>query len=334
MEDRSTMTVIGHSLAKILAIKLDPLSSQDQVYNQDDGVAGGGSILSDQTKDSFVEGPPTTAEWLVEQVPTRDEGIQYAKSLFPFLSWISHYNMQWLAGDVVSGITIGAVLVPQGMAYALLANLHPEFGLYSSFMGPIIYWIFGTSKDISIGPVAVLSTVVGTVVEDLNSSPDHSYPANVIATGFAVISGCIVLAMGLFRIGWIVDLISITSLSAFMTGSAITIGASQLPSLLGITGFSNRDPPCRVVINTLKHLPETKLDAAIGLTSLFILYVIRYSFTRSAERLPRYKRLIFFANTMRTVVVILLCTMISWLVNKNQRETPAFHILGTVPKGE
>jgi sodium-independent sulfate anion transporter 11 len=72
-------------------------------------------------------------------------------SLYPFLTWISNYNLQWLFGDMVAGITVGAVVVPQGMAYAKLAELPVQFGLYSSFMGVLIYWFFATSKDITIG---------------------------------------------------------------------------------------------------------------------------------------------------------------------------------------
>lgn len=326
----SLATKTGHALAKILGITLeDP--NEDATAT----VTRGESVLSIQTSDSFVEGAPATSEWLHDQIPTQQEVGEYAKSLFPFLSWIGHYNLQWFAGDVVAGITIGAIVVPQGMAYALLAKLEPQFGLYSSFMGVIIYWIFGTSKDISIGPVAVLSTVVGSVVEDVASSPDtKDIPPHVIASALSIIAGCIVLGIGLLRCGWIVDLISITSLSAFMTGSAITIASSQLPALMGLTGFSNRDPAYMVIINTLKHLPETNLDAAMGLTALFFLYLIRFTLTSAAERFPTHKRIIFFMNTMRTVFIILLYTMISWLVNMHRREHPLFRVLGTVPKGK
>ncbi|KAL7788218.1 sulfate transporter family domain-containing protein [Trichoderma ceciliae] len=325
-----TSAKVERTLARVLGIKLK--DDDEDLYRYEDPVTRGESVFSRRTSDSLIGGPPTTSEWFHEQLPSQAEAMGYIKSLFPFTSWLPHYNLQWLAGDVVAGITIGAVLVPQGMAYALLANLPPQFGLYSSFMGPITYWIFGTSKDISIGPVAVLSTVVGTVVADVNAS-GTVYPANVIATAFSVIAGSIVLALGIFRLGWIVDLISITSLSAFMTGSAITIGASQLPSLFGLTTFSNRDAAYKVIVNTLKHLPETKLDAAIGLTALFSLYLIRYTLTQAAERWPANKRIIFFLNTMRTVFIILLYTMVSWLINKDRRDDPAVRVLGIVPKG-
>ncbi|XP_044724819.1 sulfate permease family domain-containing protein [Hirsutella rhossiliensis] len=321
--------MVGHALAKLLGIKL-----QDPRQDAGDLVTRGESVLSAGSRDSFVEGPPTTSEWLNAQIPSPGAAARYAKSLFPFLPWIRHYNLQWLAGDVVAGMTIGAVVVPQGMAYASLAKLEPQFGLYSSFMGVILYWIFGTSKDISIGPVAVLSTVVGSVVDDVTSRPDaKDIPPHVIASALSVIAGCVVLAIGLLRCGWIVDLISITSLSAFMTGSAITIAVSQLPALLGVTGFSNRDPPYKVVINTLKHLPHARLDAVMGLTALFALYLVRYGLAKAAERYPRQRRAIFFVNTMRTVVVIVLYTLVSWLVNMHRRDNPAFRLLGTVPKG-
>lgn len=319
-------SAVGHSLAKVLGIKLEEPSREE------DDVTRGESVFSTHTTDTFLEGPPTSAEWLHSQVPTGEEAVSYLKSLFPFLSWIGHYNLQWFAGDLVAGITIGAVVVPQGMAYAALAKLEPQFGLYSSFMGVIIYWIFGTSKDISIGPVAVLSTVVGNVVDAVQST-GRDVPAHVIASALSIIAGCIVLGIGLLRCGWIVDLISITSLSAFMTGSAITIAVGQLPSLLGLTGVSNRDSPYMVFINTLKGLPDTSLDATMGLTALFFLYLLRFSLTRAADRLPKAKRILFFVNTMRTVLVILLYTMVSWLVNRNRRDNPAFDILGTVPKG-
>ena len=326
------INAVGHGLVKILGIKLeDPrtatLTSSDSVTRLKDR-----SLISVPTTNNFLGGHPTSADWLDGQLPTKHEAGQYLRSLFPFLTWLPHYNVTWLAGDVIAGITIGAIVVPQGMAYAMLAKLEPQFGLYSSFVGVVLYWIFGTSKDISIGPVAVLSTVVGNVVNDINSS-GKEIPAHYIASALSIIAGSIILGIGLLRCGWIVDLISITSLSAFMTGSAITIAASQLPALLGVTGFSNRESPYKVVINTLKHLSEAKLDAAMGLTALTVLYLIRYTLIKAADKYPLRKRLLFFANTMRTVFVILLYTIISWLVNRNRRDSPAFNILGTVPTG-
>jgi sodium-independent sulfate anion transporter 11 len=161
------------------------------------------------------------------------------------------------------------------MAYAILAELKPQFGLYSSFMGVLVYWFFATSKDITIGPVAVMSTLVGQIlVKAAKTNPE--VPGHVIASCMAVIAGCIIAAIGFLRCGWIVDLIPLTSISAFMTGSAINIAVGQVPTLMGITGFNTRASTYLVLIHTLQGLPRTTLDAAIGLTALTMLYLIRF----------------------------------------------------------
>lgn len=319
-------TKIGHGLAKFFSIELQ----KPQPY--EDEVTRGESVCS---TDTFVEEPPTAGEYFRELAPSSKQVLAYIKSLFPFLYWIGKYNMQWLAGDLVAGITIGAVVVPQGMGYASLANLEPQFGLYSSFMGVLVYWFFATSKDITIGPVAVMSQVTGNVVSDLSKEfPD--LPAHFIASGLAILCGAIVLFIGVIRLGWIVDMIPLVALSAFMTGSAINILVGQVPTMMGIKfpkPWTTRDSTYRVIINTLKYLPSTKLDAAMGLTALVMLYAIRSACSFAAKKYPRRQKLIFFISTLRTVFVILLYTMISWLVNMHRRSDPAFKILGTVPRG-
>ncbi|KAL2888841.1 sulfate permease [Ceratocystis lukuohia] len=316
----------GQMLAKVLGIKLDDYSN--------DSVTRGESVFSIATTDTdtFVEEEPTTVEWLREQVPSGRNISAYVISLFPFLNWAPFYNLSWLTGDLVAGCTIGAVVVPQGMAYALLANLPPEYGLYSSFMGVALYWIFATSKDITIGPVAVMSTLVGNAIVDIRDNhPDIS--ATDVAGTLAILAGGIICFIGLIRCGWIVDLISLTSLSAFMTGSALSIASGQLSSLMGLTGIDTRDAAYLVFINSLKHLDTAKLDAAIGITALVLLYLIRSSINLAAKRWPQHKRSLFFTNTLRTVFVILLYTLISWLVNHNRRSSPAFKLIGHVPRG-
>ncbi|KAI1312426.1 sulfate permease [Xylaria venustula] len=317
---------VGHGLAKVLGIKLDESES--------DRVTRGESVFSTQTADSFFEEQPTVREVVTSLIPSWRNILDYFLSLFPFLSWIGFYNLQWLTGDLVAGITIGAVVVPQGMAYAKLAELPVQFGLYSSFVGVIIYWFFATSKDITIGPVAVLSTVTGTVVNEVIAKhPEYKDEPWIIASALAVICGAIVLFIGLIRCGWIVELIPVVSQAAFMTGSAINIAAGQFPGLFGISGFSTRDATYLVIINFLKGLPRTNLNAAIGLTALFLLYAIRSACSWAAKKYPNHQKLFFFLNTLRSVFVILLYTLVSWLVNMHRRSKPAFTILGTVPRG-
>ncbi|KAK3309563.1 sulfate transporter family-domain-containing protein [Chaetomium strumarium] len=311
-----------HVVAKALGINL-----------REDLEKPGASTFSERTDHTFVEESPQVLEYLTGLVPSRKESYHYVLSLFPFVSWIGHYNAQWFLGDLVAGITIGAVVVPQGMAYAKLANLPVEFGLYSSFMGVLIYWLFATSKDITIGPVAVMSQLTGGIVADLAKTLPE-YPGHVIASALGILAGAIVLFIGLIRCGWIVDVISLTALSAFMTGSALNIVVGQIPAMMGISGFSTRDAPYLVFIHTLQGLPRTTLDAAMGLTALTMLYAIRAVCSYSAKRWPKHQRLIFFLSTLRTVFVILLYTMISWLVNRGlPKDQIKFKLLLDVPRG-
>ena len=179
-----------------------------------------------------------------------------------------------------------------------------------------------------------MSTITGNIVLAV-AKTNPGIPGHVVASALAIIAGAIICFIGLVRCGWIVDFISLAAISAYMTGSALNIAVGQVPALMGITGFSNRDATYRVVINILKHLNGTRLDAAVGLTALFLLYLIRFVCSYTARKIPRRAKLMFFISTLRTVFVILLYTLISWLVNRHHRPTKEnrFSILGTVPRG-
>lgn len=324
----STSTKIGHGLAKVLGIKLDQHNPPEDLLTR------GESAYSVDSADTYYEPEPSTADWLKSLNPGKQGVLNYVRNLFPFTKWILRYNMQWLLGDLVAGITVGCVVVPQSMAYAKLAALPVEFGLYSSFMGVLIYWFFATSKDITIGPVAVMSTIVGNIVLKVTKErPD--IPAWEVASALAIIAGGIICFIGLIRCGWIVDFIPLTAICAFMTGSAINIAAGQVPGLMGIsvTGFNTRASTYKVIINTLKYLGHTKLDAAMGLTALFMLYAIRSFCNFMARKYPNRSKSWFFVSTLRTAFVLLLYTMISWLVQRHHRKKPTFKILGKVPRG-
>ena len=177
-----------------------------------------------------------------------------------------------------------------------------------------------------------MSTLVGNIL--VKAAKTHpKVQGHVIASCLAVIAGCIIVFIGLIRAGWIVDLIPLVSISAFMTGSALNIAVGQVPTLMGITGFNTRASTYLVVIDTLKGLPRTTLDAAIGLTALFLLYAIRSACKFAAKKFPSRQKAIFFIATLRTAFVILLYILISYLVNRHHRKKPKFKILGTVPRG-
>lgn len=179
-----------------------------------------------------------------------------------------------------------------------------------------------------------MSTIVGNVVLRAKDT-DPDIPGHVIASALAVICGCIILFIGLLRLGWVVDMISLTAISAFMTGSAISIAAGQVPTMMGLSKLlDTRAATYMVIIDTLRQLKHSSKDAAMGVTALAMLYIIRYACTWSAKKWPNHKKAFFFASTLRTVFVMLLYTMISWLVNRHHRAHPLFEILGKVPKGK
>lgn len=181
-----------------------------------------------------------------------------------------------------------------------------------------------------------MSQVTGEVVDALQGDFPDIAP-HYIASALAILCGAIVCFLGLIRVGWIVDMIPLVSLSAFMTGSALNILVGQVPTMMGIKfpkPWTTRDPTYRVIINSLKYIGTTKIDAAMGLTALIMLYGIRSICQYAAKKYPNRQKLIFFIMTLRTVFVILLYTMISWLVNMHRRSDPMFKILSSVPRGK
>lgn len=272
----------------------------------------------------------------------------YVKSLFPIVHWLPHYNFTWFTQDLIAGITVGCVLVPQSMSYAQLATLPPQYGLYSSFIGAYIYSLFATSKDVCIGPVAVMSLetakVVGRVMEKY---PEGEIEAPIIATTLALLCGIIATGVGLLRLGFLVELISLNAVAGFMTGSALNIITGQVPGLMGYNSKVNtRTSTYKVIINTLKHLPDTKLDAVFGLIPMFLLYfwkwwcnsmgpklVDRY-YAKDSKQNFYWKKFYFYAQACRNAIIIIVFTAISWRITRGKKKADRpISILGTVPKG-
>lgn len=267
----------------------------------------------------------------------------YFISLFPIAKWILHYNGSWLYGDLVAGITVGVVLVPQSMSYAQLAGLPSQYGLYSSFVGVFIYSFFATSKDVSIGPVAVMSMQVGKVIAKVQAKDGDKFTAPEIATFLSLICGGISAAIGLLRIGFILEFISMPAVMGFMSGSAFNIICGQVPGLMGYNSAVNsRKSSYYTVVHTLKNLGLTNVNAAFGLVPLFILYFWKFSTEYAAKRYPRKKLYFFYFQQLRNAIVLIVATAISWgIVHPELKKwkglkskfTSSIKTIGTVPSG-
>lgn len=282
----------------------------------------------------------SSKDWVKSYTTTSpgDAVVNYFKSLFPIIKWAPNYNVGWLYGDVIAGLTVGMVLVPQGMSYAKIATLPAEYGLYSSFVGVFIYCFFATSKDVSIGPVAVMCLEVANIISHVTEAYGDRWSNVQIAVTLSFICGFIVLGIGLLRIGWLVEFIPTPAVAGFMTGSAITIASSQIPGLLGIAGlFDTRASAYLVIINTLKNLKYATKDAAFGITGLFFLYFFRFLFEWLTKRYPSKSRTWFYLSVMRNAFVIIVLTLSAYLyvrtLTPDSKGNYPISILKTVPRG-
>jgi len=154
------------------------------------------------------------------------------KKIIPILEWLPNYNTSLFKGDLFAGITVGIVLIPQGIAYALIAGLPPIYGLYCALVPQVMYAIFGSSRQVAIGPVAMDSLIVATGVSTLALVGSENYIS--IAIVLALMVGTIQLIMGVFNLGFIVNFLSKPVITGFTSAVALIIGFNQFRNLLGL----------------------------------------------------------------------------------------------------
>lgn len=154
------------------------------------------------------------------------------RSYFPFLEWLPKYNGKWLRGDLLAGLTVGVMLIPQGMAYGLLAGLDPIYGLYAGIIPLVLYAFFGTSRQLSVGPVALVSLLVMAGISELAEPGSARFLQLAVAT--SLIAGSIQVLLGGLRLGFFINFLSHPVISGFTSAAAIIIGFSQANNILGL----------------------------------------------------------------------------------------------------
>lgn len=200
----------------------------------------------------------------------------------PILSWGRDYNCAALSNDLVAALIVTIMLIPQSLAYALLAGLPPEAGLYASIAPIILYAVFGTSRALAVGPVAVVSLMTAAALSNIVQQGTMGYA--VAALSLAALSGAMLLTLGLFRLGFIANFLSHPVIAGFITASGIIIAASQLKHILGINAEGHN--LLELTISLLHHLPETNWIAAIiGVTATGFLFWVRKALKPLLQRL-------------------------------------------------
>ena len=233
--------------------------------------------------------------------------------LLPFLSWIGKCkDSKVLTADLVAGITVALVLVPQSMAYAQLAGLPPYYGLYASFLPGIVAALFGSSRQLATGPVAVVSLMTAAALEPLALTPDM-YVAYAIA--LAIMVGIFQLMLGVLRLGVLVDFLSHPVVIGFTNAAAIIIATSQLSKIFGVVvekGEHHYDTIWRVIVaaTTETHL----LTLAMGLLAIAIMALMK----KFTPKLPN------------VLVAVVITTLISYFINY---EGQGGKVVGVVPEG-
>ena len=195
------------------------------------------------------------------------------KSFIPLLDWLPKYKKDYLGGDLSAGITVGIMLIPQGMAYAMIAGLPPVFGLYAALIPQVVYGILGTSRQLSVGPVAMDSLLVASGLGALSLSGIDEYVS--MAIFLALFMGVIQFVLGMIRMGFLVNFLSKPVISGFTSAAALIIGLSQLKHLLG-TQIERSNQIHILLLNALKTIDQTNLIAlGLGIAAIILIKALK-----------------------------------------------------------
>ncbi|KAJ7006758.1 sulfate transporter 1.2-like [Populus alba x Populus x berolinensis] len=201
------------------------------------------------------------------------------QAIFPIFEWGRSYNLAKFRGDLIAGLTIASLCIPQDIGYAKLANLDPQYGLYSSFVPPLIYAFMGSSRDIAIGPVAVVSLLLGTLLQnEINDPVGNAAEYRRLAFTATFFAGITQVTLGFFRLGFLIDFLSHAAIVGFMGGAAITIALQQLKGFLGIKKFTKKTDIVSVMHSVFAsaHHGWNWQTIVIGVSFLSFLLVAKY----------------------------------------------------------
>ena len=214
-----------------------------------------------------------TAKALAQQAPQR-RGVA---SFFPILQWLPKYERAWLRPDIIAGITVTALLVPEGMAYAELAGMPPEVIFYSAPVALLLYAILGTSRQLVVVVSSVQAVMSYSIVSAL--APPDTSEFIVLTTALAITAGIVSVLAGLLHLGRVAQFFSTSVLAGFVSGLAGVIIVKQLPKLFGIESASGN--VWERLYDLLIHLPEThRLTLAVGISSLIIMLLLEHYYHR------------------------------------------------------
>jgi len=245
----------------------------------------------------------------------------------PILQWLKVYNRETLTSDLVAAMIVTIMLIPQSLAYALLAGLPPEVGLYASILPLVAYAIFGTSRTLAVGPVAVVSLMTAAAVGNLALAGTAEYLLAAVALAF--LSGVILILMGLFRLGILANFLSHPVISGFITASGLIIAASQLKHILGVSaGGHNLLDILMALADQAGNINVPTL--IIGVTATAFLFWVRKRLKPLLVRLGLGPRLADIIAKAGPVLAVVATTLAVWGLDL---QAQGVKVVGEVPSG-
>ncbi|KAL2236471.1 UNVERIFIED_CONTAM: Sulfate transporter 3.1 [Sesamum indicum] len=247
-------------------------------------------------------------------------GLQY---LFPILEWGPRYTLQFFKADLIAGITIASLAIPQGISYAKLANLPPILGLYSSFVPPLVYALMGSSRDLAVGTVAVGSLLTGSMLGQVVNANDDPKLYLHLAFTATLFAGLFEAALGIFRLGFIVDFLSHATIVGFMGGAATVVCLQQLKGIFGLDHFTHATDIISVMRSVFTQIHQWRWESAVlGCVFLFYLLLARYFSKKKAK--------LFWISAMAPLTSVILGSL---LVYFTHAEKHGVQVIGELKKG-
>lgn len=245
----------------------------------------------------------------------------------PILDWGRCYNKSRLIDDAVAAVIVAILLIPQALAYALVAGMPPEAGLYASIFGLSVYALFGTSNTVSVGPVAVLSLMTAAALAKLPLSGTAEYMAAAFSLTF--LSGVFLLLLGLLRLGFMANFLSHPVISAFITASAILIGLSQLQHLFGVSASGQN--MTELLVSLSQSISNTNfITLSLGIGSIVFIVWCKSGLKKLLLGLGLQRELVSIVSKVGPVVAAVTTAILAYSFRLDQQ---GVQLLGEVPRG-
>jgi SulP family sulfate permease len=249
------------------------------------------------------------------------------KHYLPVLQWAPKYSRDQATSDLVAAVIVTVMLIPQSLAYALLAGLPAQVGLYASILPLVVYAVFGTSRTLSVGPVAVVSLMTAAALAPLADMGTPEYIAGAVL--IAVMSGLMLTVMGILRLGFLANFLSHPVISGFITASGIVIAASQLKHVFGIQSSGHN--LWEIAGSLLASLPDTNVPTLlVGGGALAFLLWSRQFLKPLLVRLGLANRSADIITKTAPIQAVMVTTLIAWWLNLDEK---GVRLVGEVPAG-